>query len=179
MKSDLSVFSKAPYGKRYIFKRIMWFFRSLSCAWQRATKGYCYRDLWSLDSFYTKIFYNSLWKFVKHLHGAPQEFFNQETNTIEAWERYIEEMAKHFYNSLEDNEVEESYNEFEEEYHKLNPLILEKVDGGYRTKETTDPRAIEVKGRFFRREEEIEEWREEELQKGFNMLQEVFHNLWD
>jgi hypothetical protein len=50
----LTVFSPAPYRRWDIYHRILWFFRSINCAWQHATKDYCYRDLWSMDYFYSQ-----------------------------------------------------------------------------------------------------------------------------
>ena len=91
-KRKLTVFSRAPYGRRDIFHRVLWFFKSINCAWQRATKGYCYRDLWSLDWFYTQLFIDSIREFKKGLHGAPYDFFDDsKENQIERWENYLEE----------------------------------------------------------------------------------------
>ena len=166
----LSVFSPAPYGKWDIFHRILWFFRSINCAWQRAIKGYCYRDLWSMDYFYSQLFVDSMREFKKNLHGAPLEFFdNDAENQIERWENYIEEMAQHFYNYLEENEAQK--NEYEEEFHRLNPFCCKKINNS--------PEAADIRKKWFEREKELASWRREELDKGLNMLRESFPALWD
>jgi hypothetical protein len=175
----LSVFSPAPYRKRDIFHRILWFFGSINCAWQRAIKGYCYRDLWSMDWFYTQLFINSIREFKKNLRGAPQEFFdNDAENQIERWENYLEEMAQHFYNSLEENEVQK--NEYEEEFYRLNKWTIERDENGYIVhKQNTDPAAISARKKWLEREKELASWRREELNKGLDMLKKSFTELWD
>ena len=175
----LTVFSRAPYGRWDIYHHVLWFFRSLYCAWERATKGYCYRDLWSLNWFYTQLFIDSIREFKKDLHGAPQEFFDDDKeNQIERWENYLEEMAQHFYNSLEENEVQK--NEYKEEIHRLNLLKIERGEDGFsRSITSTSPDAVAIREKWFEREKELSSWREEELNKGLEMLKENFGGLWD
>lgn len=178
MKSKLSVFTPAPYGKWQIHKKIIWFFRSLKCAWQRATKGYCYRDIWDLDHFYTQLFIDSITSFKHNLHGAPSDLYDEKNDSIEKWENYLDEMVLHFYNSLEENEVQK--NEFEEEYRRLNPFeIIKNNQGFYTLKENHETEAIKIKEKWFEREKEISDWRASELNKGLDMLKERFQSLWD
>lgn len=178
-ENKLTVFSRAPYGRRDIFHRVLWFFKSINCAWQRATKGYCYRDLWSMDYFYSQLFVDSMREFKKNLHGAPQEFFDSDAeNQIERWENYIEEMAQHFENSIEENS--EGKNQYEEEFHRLNEWTMERDENGYMVhKQSTDPAAIAIREKWFEREKELVLWRLEELHKGMDMLKEKFNGLWD
>ena len=171
MKKNLTVFTKAPCEKWNIAYKIKWFFVSLKCAYQRAIRGYCYRDLWNLDHFYTQLFSDSLMDFKENLHGAPAEFFDSNSdNEIIRWENYIEEMATHFYNSIEENEVQK--NEFEEEFHRLHPTIFMKED-----EETEEQK--EVYNKWLARQIEINNWRRAELNKGLDMLKENFESLWD
>lgn len=178
MKSKLSVFTPAPYGKWQIHKKIIWFFRSLKCAWQRATKGYCYRDTWDLDHFYTQLFIDSITSFRNNLHGAPCDLYDEKNDSIEKWENYLDEMVSHFYNSLEENEVQK--NEYEENFHKLNPLeFIHNEDGSCTMKQYEEPEAIEARKKFFERDKEIAQWRKDEVNKGLDMLKERFWHLWD
>ena len=48
-----SVFEK-PYIKTPI-TTIKGFFKNLKWAWQRATKGYCEKDVWNIDSWFLSI----------------------------------------------------------------------------------------------------------------------------
>lgn len=176
MKSPLNVFEPAPYRWWCFGKRIKWFIRSLKWGWQRATKGYCDCDLWDLDHFYSWLFVNSLRDFKKNLHGAPQRFYDPGAdNEIARWEDYIEEMAQHFWNSIEDN-VE---NPYLEDYCSKNPLEIEKDEELYHIKKNDDVRAIEAKDRWMNKEIELCEWRKEEFSKAMEMLEEVFSDLWD
>ena len=178
-ENKLTVFSRAPYGRRDISHRVLWFFKSINCAWQRATKGYCYRDLWSMDYFYSQLFVDSMREFKKNLHGAPQEFFNRDAeNQIERWENYIEEMAQHFENSIEENS--KGKNQYEEEFHRLNEWTMERDENGYMVrKQSTDPAAVSARKKWFEREKELASWRQEELGKGLYMLRKSFPSLWD
>lgn len=100
---NLNVFDCAPYKKRYIFSHLKYFLKNIKYAWQRATKGYCDRDLWNLDIFYLNLFINTLTNFKKNLHGAPSEFFDKEKeNQVERWENYLKEMIEHFKNAQYD-----------------------------------------------------------------------------
>lgn len=163
--NKLNVFGPAPYSKWNIWGRTKWFFSSIGCAWQRATKGYCYRDLWSLDYYYSWLFVNSLRDFKKNLHGAPSTFFDEGAeNETERWENYLDEMAQHFFNSIDDNEVQ--MNEFEDDLEKLQNFYT-----------SNDPDGIKEK--WLKREAEISAWKTQELNIGLDMLKEVFQTLWD
>lgn len=178
MKSKLSVFTPAPYGKWQIHKKIIWFFRSLKCAWQRATKGYCYRDTWDLNHFYTQLFIDSITSFKHILHGAPSDLYDEKNDSIEKWENYLDEMVLHFYNSLEENEVQK--NEFAEEHARLCPFVMGRTKDGELTYiRNTSPEAVEIDKKYWEREVEIAEWREAQLNKGLDMLKERFYDLWD
>lgn len=87
-------------------------------------------------------------------------------------------MILHFYNSLEENEVQK--NEFEEEYHRLNPFeIIKSNQDSYTLKENQEKEAIKIKEKWFEREKEIAGWRASELNKGLDMLKERFQSLWN
>lgn len=178
MKNKLSVFQKSPYRKRCIIENIKYYCGCLRYAWQRATKGYCYRDIWDLDHFYTQLFIDSITYFKNNLHGAPSDLYDEKNDSIEKWENYLDEMVLHFYNSLEENEVQK--NEFEEEYHRLNPFEIIKNDQGfYSLKENHEAEAIKIREKWLERDKEIYDWRASELNKGLDMLKERFHDLWD
>ena len=178
-EKNLTVFSPAPYGRWYIFHRVIWFFRCIDCAWQRATKGYCYRDLWSMDTFYVQLFVDTISEFRKHLHGSPCEFFDGDAeNQIWKWEDYLKEMATHFYNSIEDNEVEK--NEYDEKFFSLNPFRSKKdATGLLKSMKNDSPEAVELRDKWFKRDLEVNQWRHDELNKGLDMMKKVFENLWD
>ena len=141
--------------------------RNFKWAWQRATRGYCNFDLWDLDTFYVQLFGDSLIDFQKDLHGAPSEFYDEENDSIEDWQNYIKEMAVHFLRSREDDDF------FQNEYEDaaLNGMYFE--DGQLKHQDEG------LNDKWFAREKEIAESRQQEFDKGWNMMHDVFHHLWD
>ena len=147
--------------------------RNLRYVLQRATKGYCDQDLWNLDYFYSQLFVNTLTDFSKQLHGAPSKFYDEESDSISRWIDYINEMRDHFYNSIEENEVEK--NEFEDDYMFIaygdtNDHIV----GTQLSREQNEAREL-----WLKREKEINDWRANELKTALNMLENVYEDLWD
>ena len=146
--------------------------RNLRYVLQRATKGYCDQDLWNLDYFYSQLFVNTLTDFPKQLHGAPSKFYDEESDSISRWIDYINEMRDHFYNSIEENEVQKNEIEY-------NPSFeIDRETGELRNTDTSLQNE-EARAKWLAREQEIQAWRDAELAKGMQMLEKVYHNLWD
>lgn len=104
-------------------------------------------------------------EFRENLHSFPG---NSEFPTFESWTAYLEEMETHFRNANENQKVE--LNEWEEDY--LKYLM--------KWQKNKDEVCLNTpKDKWLARETEIEAWREEELKKGFEMLQKNLHHLWD
>ena len=102
--NKLNVFRKPNYKMKF-WEYIPWFFRSIKYAWQRATKGFCDKDTWNLDQYYTQLFIDSLSYFKEHLHSCPADLYDEEVDSDEKWQKYLENMICYFYNSLEENEA--------------------------------------------------------------------------
>lgn len=79
--------------------------RAIKNAWQRATKGFCDKDIWNLDQYYTQLFIDSLSYFKEHLHSCPVDLYDEEIDSDEKWQKYLEHMICYFYNSLEENKA--------------------------------------------------------------------------
>ena len=147
-------------------KNISIFFKICKWSVQRITKGYCDADLWNLDIYYLNLFYNTLKDFSKNLHGAPCEFFDEENDSIEPWVNYLTKMYQYFYIANEENEVYK--NEYwDEEY---NNLLKYGINNKIKT--------LNHK-KWFKRENEICNLRNENLRTGLDMMKNVFFNLWD
>lgn len=99
-------------------------------------------------------------EFRENLHSFPG---NSEFPTFESWTAYLEEMETHFRNANENQKVE--LNEWEEDY----PMEWQKNKGEV---------CLNITEKWLARETEINAWREEELKKGFEMLQKNFYHLW-
>lgn len=145
-------------GWRNFFRNIKNFFCSLKYAYQRITKSYCDWDLWSLDIFYSRLFVNSLNELADTCIGYPVDY-----ETPEAWQARLHEISNHFYNSLEENEVQK--NEYDK-YINWNILDGKIQKTGYEEKWLT-------------RNKEIYQFMKKERELGLQGLFEEFDHLWD
>ena len=171
--NKLNVFGYGYYSWRAPFSTIGAFFRNIKYAYQRATRGFCDYDAWDLDYFYSRLFVGTLTDFSKQLHGAPSKFYDEESGSISRWIDYINEMRDHFYNSIEENEVEK--NEFEDDYMFIaRGDINDHILGTQMNREQNELREL-----WLKREKEIHDWRANELKTALSMLEKVYEDLWD
>lgn len=146
----LNVFEKAPYRWWQIWKIIKFYFGTLKCAWQRMTKGYCYRDVYDLSEFYLELFSASLNELSKTAHGYPLDFKDMET-----WQNYLKEMADHF--------LAASTNIQYMTQRVLNHENLSEDNAQELIKAVMNDN----------------KYREEHLDKALNMFKERFYDLWN
>lgn len=93
------IFTK-PYEAWYrLDKKFIHHCRDIQCAWQRATKGYCYRDLWNIDFWFVNIMPKMLKDFEKITCGFPMGM------TREEWSDILNEMIETFEKSDEFNKI--------------------------------------------------------------------------
>lgn len=180
MKSNLSVFTSSPYPKWQLYNHMKHFMRNVKYAWQRATKGYCDRDLWNLDKFYSQLFEDSLVDFAGTTHGAPDKYFSAgEENEIEPWQERLHDIALCFrvFNARE----EMLPNPYRDEMMELSSLrLLKNEDGLTEMKETNESEYFKELSRlYFEREKENDKAVEDSVAEGFEMLKEDFFSLWD
>ena len=145
---------------------------NIKAAYQRITRGFAYRDLSNIDSWFLDIFPEMLKEFRENLYSFPG---NSEFPTFESWTAYLEEMETHFRNANENQKVE--LNEWEEDYLKYPMKWQKNKDEVCLTMIDNTPKDIAEK--WLARETEINAWREEELKKAMEMFMNCFHHLWD
>lgn len=161
-----NVFTLFPYSWKYPscwWKNIESFFRGFKYTYQRATKGYCDYDLFSISDWFLEVFPNMLKEFSEGTHSYPYDMEEKE------WGKYLVEMGEHFLNACK--EYEDSSPEARKEYDELYkdfPLEL------YNTKE----REEKVK-KYYKKVKEYDDYKQEELKKGMDMFQKRFWDLWD
>ena len=139
------------------------FFRGFKYTYQRATKGYCDYDLFSISDWFLEMFPNMLKEFSNGTHSYPWDMEEKE------WRKYLVEMREHFLNACK--EYEDSSPEARKEYDELYkdfPLEL------YNTKE----REEKVK-KYYKKVKEYDDYKQKELKKGMDMFQKRFWDLWD
>ena len=172
----MNVLKYFPYRWRHYITHPWEFFEdcwlNVKAAYQRVTRGFAYRDLFSVDSWFLDIFPEMLKEFRENLHSFPGD---SEFPTFESWTAYLEEMETHFRNANENQKVQ--LNEWEEDYLKY-PMEWQKNKGEVCfTMVDNTPKDITEK--WLAREMEINAWREEELKKAMEMLMNCFHCLWN
>lgn len=99
----VNVFTYFPYAKRYYILN-PWFFvrqcwRNLKAAWQRATKGYADRDVWSLDDYLLALMPRMLDRLRETSHGYCATMGSEEE-----WFRYLNEVSTHLRNAAKEGD---------------------------------------------------------------------------
>lgn len=166
--SWLNVFDKTYKSLSWFHPRNFKYLKSdLECAKMRATKGWCYRDWYNLDSWFSTVLPELLEDFVKHHHASPNYDYAKTPPELIPWgqkwispedekrfnknfENYLLEIAHHLRNSNKD------YLDLEEE-----------------TETTDSNEAILV------RYKKYNEYCQKELNTALDMLKPVFFELWD
>ncbi|MCL2738756.1 MAG: hypothetical protein FWE30_04845 [Bacteroidales bacterium] len=181
-----------------IFYKIKEFPQDVKHIYQRARKGYSYRDLWSIDYWFMEIMPKMLTDFKKNLHGCPAQFTNREDGTeyqdvekgMKDWGDVIERMIFCFKEMNDD--TCSMKNEFADEYYKQ----LHKSNDGKPVGEWFIPCGEdEQHGKLYRLNErevdpvqkenyqkkmlEIEEYKNKMKNESLELFSKYFWNLWN
>ena len=117
--NKLSVFCNCPF-KWYKFREtIPWFFRSFKCAYQRITKGFCFRDIWNIDLYLLELLPQIFDSFRENTSAYPSDM------TEEEWNNYLIEMAESFRKANVENDygIESSEEQDDNLVHGFEMLI--------------------------------------------------------
>lgn len=169
-KNSLNVFHHE--SKYYLLSG---FTTSLKWAWQRATKGYCDRDLWNLDDFYTRLFVRTLRELAVRCVSTPEKYWklSPKGNETLAWSERLNAMSILFEDYLEEsrNRKNEYYNRYIE---SIKEKKLEDILTGAET-----PESKQISNLYHERALEIYKESIENLHKALDMLKEDYTQLWD
>ena len=168
-----NVFTLYPYSWKYPscwLRNIESFFRGFKYTYQRATKGYCDYDLFSISDWFLEVFPNMLKEFADETYSHPYDMDEKE------WGKYLVEMREHFLNACKEyeNSSPEARKEFDELYKDFSAAEYFKNPELYNTKE----RKEKIK-EYYKKVKEYDNYKQEELKKGMNMFQKRFWDLWD
>ena len=121
----MGIFTSTGYSKSYCLLHpgvvIAHKFKDILCAWQRATKGYCYRDVWNIDKWFLKTVPQMLDDLIKIHSGHPSGMTDEETT------EFVNPYAEPYISTLEisfdngkllchaDEKLEENYYTLETE----------------------------------------------------------------
>jgi len=133
-----------------ILDKIKYFPQDLKHFYQRAKKGYSFRDVWSIDYWFMDIMPQMLTDLKKKKHGCPVQFTHNEDGTekdfaqaMEEWQSVLDRMIFCFTEMNDD--TCSMKNEYDEEYSRLK----------------------------------IEEYKNNMKNEGFELFSKYFWNLWD
>lgn len=178
----MGIFTKHPYIKKYYITHPIKFFKhyyyDLKAGYQRATKGYSFRDLGDIDHWFLNVFPNMLKEFNEVRYGYPGDITDEE------WKKIINEMIFYFQNA--NSETTDFVNIYEEDYNKLmtkefDESIFKKIDEHF-TQLVTPERNNEEKllaENFYHQEEEKRKYMYDNLKNGFDLWYKWFGSLWD
>lgn len=151
-----------PEGKMGPIKRIKWWFRRRAYIRQRGKQGFSNYDLWDFDAYLADVIGNGLKKFADEVHSYPWE------ETPDTWGKKVREISEYFlaYN-------EEIENPYQEQFDNAKTRI--KNEDGSISVEIPE----EIRQAYWDAETELYNAKMAKLKRGFDMLYEVFPNLWD
>lgn len=171
------------------FEKIRDIPRDIKHCYQRAKKGYSYRDVWSIDSWFMEIMPQMLTDLKNNKHGCPMQFTHNEDGTekdfetgMKEWQDTLERMIFCF-REINDDTCSMK-NEFEDEYDRqrfqgkpFKDLFVPTENGSYRLDEgEVNP---ELSEKYRKKSIEIEEYKEKMKNEGFELFSKYFWNLWD
>jgi hypothetical protein len=164
----MSIFTKTGYGLKYCITHphevIMHKIRDIHCAWQRATKGYCYRDIWSIDYWFLKTIPNMIDSLKKVHHGYPNGLSDEE------WCEILSKISRSFRNA--DDECTDYVNPYKDEY-------LSKLHIDIETSRFICDADEELEKKYLETENKRNQYMNDNLKEGFALFQKYFHSLWD
>ena len=177
-----------------IFYKIKELPQDIKHIYQRARKGYSYRDLWSIDYWFMEIMPKMLTDFKKNLHGCPAQFVNREDGTkyqdvengMKDWEEVIDRMIFCFREMNDD--TCSMKNEFEDEYFKQwnkgkfwEDRFISCEDDEHKGCHRLDTGEIEpeLDKNYHKKAIEIEDYKDKMKSEGLELFNKYFWNLWD
>lgn len=154
--------------------------RNIRAAWMRATKGYCYSDIWNWFDWFLYTIPPMFKYLAEHGHGYPD---NERFPTPESWQNWLNETADKLISCRE--EEWEKRNEYYEDYINSFDIDWDKTkaskdeEGIYTIMWNEQPNHEEISQLYFAREKEIVKESQETLKEVFSQIAENFYTLWD
>lgn len=159
---DLNIWKLKDYCRWYrIDKKIIFFFKKIRWAHQRAKYGYCDRDVWNLDYSLGNYIAATTAHLAETTHGYPHGLTSKE------WEDTLTFISNSFYFGVH----EEMWNNpYEEEVLKI-PLFF------YCSNYTPEQEAL--RNKWLQKEMSNKKAMETRTKEGLNELSKWFFHLWD
>ena len=172
------------YSKRYYLTHPWKFFSelwsNLKAGWMRATKGYCYGDVWNLDRWLTSILPPMLRHMADHGSAYPG---SEPFNSPEEWHDWLHSVADVMETIYDDDYWWEKKNEYHDEwealtdyYYNSNRNITMTGNDNY---DYSPEHFEEVKRLYSKRMREIAAERQQIINNVFNEIAHALDCLWD
>ena len=175
MKDDnnkLNILKVGYIGWRHPFYNIRQFFRNIGFAWQRATRGYCDYDLYELHYFYHSLMIASLEKFRKTTHSFPVGLTPNE------WDKILRQIIDTLREGLPDSHTNEWWDQFDF-YWQTHTIREELPDGSVKVDCEEDPQMLNLKEKWLAEEKRIQDFENEKVKEGMELLLQYWNHLWD
>jgi len=171
-----------------IFDKIKYFPQDVKHVYQRARKGYSFRDVWSIDYWFMEIIPNMLTDLKNNKRGCPAQFVNSDDDQdfekgMKKWQNVLDRMIFCFREINDDtcsmkNEYEDEYFSQRYEGKSFKDMFIKNEDGKtYSLIEgKVDPKLEE---NYRKKMLEIEAYKDNMKNEGFELFNKYFWNLWD
>ena len=185
-----------PMNVYRIFDTIKEFPQDIKHIYQRARKGYSFRDVWSIDYWFMDILPNMLTDHKKNKRGCPAQFVKSDDEQdfekgMNDWQNVLDRMIFCFREMNDD--TCSMKNEFEEEYRRQRnkpnegkpfkdwfvPSERKDENGKQLYELITGEVEPELEEKYRNKTLEIQEYREKMKNEGFELFSKYFWNLWD
>ena len=164
----MAIFTPVAYSRKYCLLHpwtvIAHKFRDIHCAWLRANKGYCYRDIWEIDNWFLSIVPEMLDEYIKIHTGHPSDMTDEE------WVAIINAMAQSFRNA--DERSTEFTNPYRDEY-------LKTLEIDYNAGRLLCHADNELDENYHKKEKEKNDFMEKSLDEGMRLFRKHLRKLWD
>lgn len=172
-------------------------FNDLKCCVQRIKNGFCYRDIWNINSWFLNVIPDMLDELKNTAHGFPSKFLrNNGTDTdedinkgAEKWNKILSRMAFLFREANEETCTRK--NPYEDEHNIVFNKFLKRFGWNGKWVKRKDgtrvfiqslndiPKYRELDENYHKVEKELCEYRRNCLKKALAMFAEYFNDLWD
>lgn len=178
--NNLNVF-KYAFRPRYYLTHPIEFLKetktNIISAWLRATRGYCYSDIWNWNTWFLEVTPPML----RHMADCGTAYPGHEPfDTPEKWNDWLHSVADVLESLQEENW--ESRNEFAEEFYQLskwNKSLKTDENGFIHITWSNEDNYEEIKELYFMRQKELNEEWQKLIKDTFIAIANSFQDLWD
>lgn len=172
------------------FYNIRQWFYNWKFVFQRAKYGYCDIDVWNMTDYHTFLLGEMLLSLAENPTGFPMamraEIPPEETMTDEQeaaamaeWKELLTRMGTHFLHvyDAEKYNPNQFWDDLSKKLKETREIKHEKAS--VIVSHRADRELERLREMYYKRQKEIMEWREDEYEKGLQLLKAWHDNLWD